>query len=162
MHHAFLYISLPLLHEHNVKMPLFTFYGGRKQATTTSEFPKKSTPGKFAYIRHFQRIGINAIDKVWKTLKSDVFAAVAVVDAKTPLYVKRGAHHTPCLNHFQSFPLTRHSDTGRQRKKNCTTPWKIMTDNQNMNKTSMKQKFLFNTESRVTVCLFVFLAGLAF
>ena len=71
VHHAFLYISLPLLHEHNVKMPLFTFYGGRKQATTKfyfflnlSEVPKKSTPGKFAYIRHFQRIGINAIDKV--------------------------------------------------------------------------------------------------
>ena len=48
--------------------------------------PKKSTPGKFAYIRHFQRIGINAT-KFEKTLihfKSDVFAAVAVVDAKTP------------------------------------------------------------------------------
>ena len=47
---------------------------------------KKSTPGKFADIRHFQRIGINAT-KFEKTLihfKSDVFAAVAVVDAKTP------------------------------------------------------------------------------
>ena len=45
--------------------------------------PKKSIAGKFAYIRHFQRNGINA-KKFEKTLihfKSDVFAAVAVVDA---------------------------------------------------------------------------------
>ena len=27
-------ISLPLLHDYDVKMPNFTFYGGRKQATT--------------------------------------------------------------------------------------------------------------------------------
>ena len=31
VHHAFFYISLPLLHE---KLPNFTFYGGRRQATT--------------------------------------------------------------------------------------------------------------------------------
>ena len=49
----------------------------------------KSRPGKFAYFRHFQRIGISAT-KSEKTLirlihfKSDVFAAVAAVDAKTP------------------------------------------------------------------------------
>ena len=34
VHHAILYISLPLLHDYDVKMPSFTFYGGRKQATT--------------------------------------------------------------------------------------------------------------------------------
>ena len=33
VHHAFLYISLPLVHDYDVKMPIFTFYGGRKQAT---------------------------------------------------------------------------------------------------------------------------------
>ena len=32
VHHAFLYITLPLLHDYDVKMPSFTFYGGRKQA----------------------------------------------------------------------------------------------------------------------------------
>ena len=32
--HAFLYGSLPSLHDYKVKMPNFTFYGGRKQATT--------------------------------------------------------------------------------------------------------------------------------
>ena len=49
--------------------------------------PKKSTPGKFAYIRHFQRIGINATKPFEKTLihfESEVLAAVAVIDAKAP------------------------------------------------------------------------------
>ena len=51
--------------------------------------PKNSSPGpgKFEYIRHFQQIGINAT-KSEKTLihfKSDVFPAIAVVDAKTPV-----------------------------------------------------------------------------
>ena len=51
-----------------------------------SAVTKKSTPGEFADIRYFKRIGINAT-KVWKTqihFKSDVFAVVAVVDAKVP------------------------------------------------------------------------------
>ena len=45
---------------------------------------KKSTPGKFAYICHFQQIGTNTtkIEKTGIHLKTDVFAAVAVVDAK--------------------------------------------------------------------------------
>ena len=38
VHHAFLYIFLPLLHDYDVKMPIFTFYGGRKQATTKLSF----------------------------------------------------------------------------------------------------------------------------
>ena len=38
VHHAFLYISLPLLHDYDVKMPSFTFYGGRDQATTKFSF----------------------------------------------------------------------------------------------------------------------------
>ena len=31
---AFLYISFPFLHDYDVKMPNFAFYGGRRQATT--------------------------------------------------------------------------------------------------------------------------------
>ena len=53
--------------------------------------PKKTTLEKFAYFRHFQRIGIN-VKKFEKTpihFKSDVFVAVAVVDAKTPYHLKR-------------------------------------------------------------------------
>ena len=34
VHHAFLYISLPSLHDYDVKMPNFTLYRGRTQATT--------------------------------------------------------------------------------------------------------------------------------
>ena len=34
MQHAFLDISLSSLHDYNVKMPNFTFSGGRKRATT--------------------------------------------------------------------------------------------------------------------------------
>ena len=64
-----MYISLPLLHDYDWKMPNFTFYGGRKQVTTKYSFsfklecgPKKSATGKllYAYTRHLQRIGINA------------------------------------------------------------------------------------------------------
>ena len=52
-----------------------------------SAVPRKSTPGKFANIWHFQRIGINAtkFDETRIYFKSDDFAAVAVVDAKAPL-----------------------------------------------------------------------------
>ena len=38
VYHAFLYISLPSLHDYDVKMPNCKFYGGRKQATTNLFF----------------------------------------------------------------------------------------------------------------------------
>ena len=38
VHHAFLYISLPYLHDYDVKMSNYKFYGGRKQATTNLFF----------------------------------------------------------------------------------------------------------------------------
>ena len=38
VHHAFLYISLPSLHDYDVKMPNCMFYGGRKQGTTNLFF----------------------------------------------------------------------------------------------------------------------------
>ena len=38
VHHTFLYISFPFLHDYDVKMPNFVFYGGRKQATTKFYF----------------------------------------------------------------------------------------------------------------------------
>ena len=46
--------------------------------------PKKSTPGKFAYIWLFQEIGMSAtkFEQTRIHFKSDFFAAVAVVDAK--------------------------------------------------------------------------------
>ena len=56
---------------------------------------KKSTPGKIAYACHFQQIGINAtkIEKTGIHFKTDVFAAVAVVDAKAPYW--RNLTHLP-------------------------------------------------------------------
>ena len=74
VHHAFLYISLPSLHDYDVKMPNCKFYVGRKQATTNlfffslnlSSVLMKSTPGKFAYTRHFQQ----KRDKDWKNRNS--------------------------------------------------------------------------------------------
>ena len=38
VHHTFLYISFPFLQDYDVKMPNFSFYGGRKQATTKFYF----------------------------------------------------------------------------------------------------------------------------
>ena len=38
VHHAFLYISLLLLHDHDLKMPNFTFCGLRKQAMMKYSF----------------------------------------------------------------------------------------------------------------------------
>ena len=38
VHHTFLYISSPFLHDYDVKVPNFAFYGGRKQATTKFYF----------------------------------------------------------------------------------------------------------------------------
>ena len=52
---------------------------------------KKSTPEKFAYICHFQQIGINATKTEITEIhfKTDCFfAAVAVVDAKAPWLIE--------------------------------------------------------------------------
>jgi len=38
VHHTILYISLPFLHDYDVKIPHFMFYTGRKQATTKFSF----------------------------------------------------------------------------------------------------------------------------
>ena len=48
--------------------------------------PKKSTPGKFAYIKHFQRIEINEtkFEKMLIYFKSDVFTTITVMNAKLP------------------------------------------------------------------------------
>ena len=38
VHHAFCTFLCPFLHDYDVKMPNFAFYGGRKQATTKFYF----------------------------------------------------------------------------------------------------------------------------
>ena len=64
MHHAFLYISLPSLHDYDVKMPNCKFMEdvNKRRRISVSLYNalfKKSPPGKFANICHFQQIGIN-------------------------------------------------------------------------------------------------------
>ena len=53
VHHTFLYISFPFLHDYDVKMRHFAFYGGRKQATTKSFSLSKLEycPLKFSFRR---------------------------------------------------------------------------------------------------------------
>ena len=82
VHHAFLYISLRSLHDYGVKIPNFFLF------QNLSVVPKKLTPGKFSYIWHFQVIGMSAtkFEKARIRFKSDIFAAVAVVNAKAPKY----------------------------------------------------------------------------
>ena len=69
IHHSFSYISLLSLHDNDMKMPNCKFYGGCKQAIKSfflflnlSEVSKNSTPWKFVYIWHFQRIRINVTE----------------------------------------------------------------------------------------------------
>ena len=52
MYHIFLKISLPFLHDYDMKMPNFTLYGERKQATTKlySETCIKQTPSENALV----------------------------------------------------------------------------------------------------------------
>ena len=83
------------MHEHVVKFPYARSSGEHKHTKANffslflhlSAVPKNSTQGKFAYICHFQRIGIINVTKFEKTrihFVSDIFVAVAVVDAKAP------------------------------------------------------------------------------
>ena len=50
VHHAFLYISLPSLHDYDGKMPNFTCYGGRKQATAMNMVLRNSAQKEFACV----------------------------------------------------------------------------------------------------------------
>ena len=83
MHLTFFYISLPLLHNYDVKMPNFTFYGGRKQARKNLNL--SAVPKKFTYILTFSLNWNKHAKKTQIHFNSDVFAALAVVDAKAPL-----------------------------------------------------------------------------
>ena len=67
--HAFLYWFLypASLHDYDVKLPNFTSYGRRKQATTKFSLNldmvvRNSVPGEFAYIWPSKRVGIITIE----------------------------------------------------------------------------------------------------
>ena len=126
VHHAFLYISLPLLHDYDVKMPSFTFYGGRKTSDdklfflflNLSAVPKKSTPGKLAYISYFQRIEISAtrLEKTPIHFKSDIFAAVTLCRCQKSLVstVVSALRQTTCQKVAKESALFVHDKRGEQ------------------------------------------------
>ena len=66
-----------------MKMPNFTFYGGRKQARKNLNL--SAVPKKFTYILTFSLNWNKHAKKTQIHFNSDVFAALAVVDAKAPL-----------------------------------------------------------------------------
>ena len=90
MHHTFFYISLPSLHNYDVKMPNFTFMEDVNKRgriffllyLNLSAIPKKFT-------RYILTLSLNWNKHAKKTtqihFKSDVFAAIAFVDAEAPL-----------------------------------------------------------------------------
>ena len=94
VHHAFLYISFPFLHDYVVEMPYFAFYGGRKQETAKFYFIF------WAWIWSLEiqlQEGLPTFDKVSMvgiiTIKtertqihflSDVLVVVASLDLKVP------------------------------------------------------------------------------
>ena len=67
-------------HDYGVKIPMEDVNKRQRiflSLSNLSVVPKKSTPGKFAFIWHFQQSGINAtkFEKTRVHFKSDVFAA---------------------------------------------------------------------------------------
>ena len=114
VHHTFLYIPFPFFHDHDVKMPNFAFYAGRKrQATTkfyfsfwawiilgdpgavsrverigaTKVFLWNSASGGFAYIWQSKWVRIIAIktERTQIHFLSDVLVAAASLDLKVPI-----------------------------------------------------------------------------
>ena len=67
---------------------------------------KKSTPGKFSYMCHFQPIRVNVTAFEKTGIQADVFAAVAVVDVKAPYCFRGGAARSVCIqvNLMSDFP----------------------------------------------------------
>ena len=74
MHHAFLYISLPSLHDYNVKVPNFTFCRGHENKTTInfSLLPNLNTVFYTRKIcQHLTNwTSWNKRDKIWSSAKS--------------------------------------------------------------------------------------------
>ena len=96
VHHTFLYISLPSLHDYDVKCLISRFMEdvNKRWLIFLSLSKRKCGPEKInSRVRnsptlfwHFHRIGINAtvFEKTRIHFKSDVLASVAVNDAKAP------------------------------------------------------------------------------
>ena len=86
VHHAFLYISLPSLHDYLVKVPNFPFCEGRKQATDKIFFlfvnldmvNRNSAPEELACIWQSKWVEIITMtEKMWVHSSCDVFVVVS-------------------------------------------------------------------------------------
>ena len=93
VHLTFLYISLPFVPDYDVKLPNFTFSGGRIRPRRNfiiflnlNMVLRNSTPGGFAYIWRTKWVGIIAIktERTQIQFWSDVFAAFASSYRKVP------------------------------------------------------------------------------
>ena len=94
VHHAFLYISLPSLHDYQVKMPNFTFCEGRKQAmknfflfVNLDMFDRNSAPEEFACIWQSKWVGIITIEteKMWVHSSCEYFVVISSRDIQNSL-----------------------------------------------------------------------------
>ena len=86
VHHAFLYISLPSLHGHHVKLPNFMFCEVQKQAMIKFYFSLwldmvdgNSAPEESTCIWQSKRVGIIMIEteKMWIHFSCDIFVGVS-------------------------------------------------------------------------------------
>ena len=91
MQHSFWYISLPSLHDHDVKFPCATCYGERKYTTTNFSFSFESLVRSQLQgnsptfnISKPARVNAKMLGKTRIHFGSYVFLAVAVVVAKLP------------------------------------------------------------------------------
>ena len=95
VHHAFLYISFPFLHEDHVKMPNFAFYREKKTSKDEIFFlilnldmvSNNSIPGGFAYIWQNKWVGIIPIktERTQIHFLSVALVAVAWLNLKVPI-----------------------------------------------------------------------------
>ena len=89
MHYAFLYISLPSLHDYDVSCLISRFINNlniRRRIFLSLFKLEYSTVGKFAYSGQSELVGIIALkfQRTRSHILSDVFTVVAVVVSKTP------------------------------------------------------------------------------
>ena len=92
VHHACFYISLPFLHDYDVKMPNLTFYGDVKKRPSDDEISflslkqgmvlRNSAPGGFACILKIESIVAMKAKRTQIHFLSYVFAAVSSSDLK--------------------------------------------------------------------------------
>ena len=110
VHHAFLYISFPFLHDYDVKMPNFAFYGGRKQAKPKFYFSfwawiwsLEIQLGGFAYNWQSKWAGIIGIktEKTQIHFLSDVLVAVASLDLKVPSLMRDATNFTSSSSSYR-------------------------------------------------------------